>query len=50
MMPATLAAADTAAASSFSTAMDHAAQGFEALGALILVLGVLWSFVLAVDP
>jgi hypothetical protein len=34
-------------ASSFSTAMDHVAQGFEALGALILVMGVLWSFVLA---
>jgi uncharacterized membrane protein len=43
----TLAASDTAA-SSFSTAMDHVAQGFEALGALILVIGVLWSFVLAV--
>jgi uncharacterized membrane protein len=42
----TLAASDTAA-SSFSSAMDHVAQGFEALGALILVLGVLWSFVLA---
>jgi uncharacterized membrane protein len=44
----TLAASGTAAASSFSTAMDHVAQGFEALGALILVIGVLWSFVLAV--
>ncbi len=43
----TLAASDTAA-SSFNTAMDHVAQGFEALGALILVVGVLWSFVLAV--
>jgi uncharacterized membrane protein len=43
----TLAASDTAA-SSFNTAMDHVAQGFEALGALILVIGVLWSFVLAV--
>jgi uncharacterized membrane protein len=41
-----LAASDTAA-SSFSAAMDHVAQGFEALGALILVIGVLWSFVLA---
>ncbi len=28
--------------------MDHVAQGFEALGALILVVGVLWSFALAV--
>ena len=43
----TLAASETAA-SSFNTAMDHVAQGFEALGALILVIGVLWSFVLAV--
>jgi len=43
----TLAASDTAA-SSFGAAMDHVAQGFEALGALILVIGVLWSFVLAV--
>ncbi len=43
----TLATTDTAADSSFSTVMDHVAQGFEALGALILVVGVLWSFVLA---
>ena len=43
----TLAASDTAA-SSFGASMDHVAQGFEALGALILVIGVLWSFVLAV--
>jgi uncharacterized membrane protein len=43
----TLAASETAA-SSFNTVMDHVAQGFEALGALILVVGVLWSFVLAV--
>lgn len=35
-------------ASSFSTAMDQVAQGFEALGALILVVGVVWSVVLAV--
>jgi uncharacterized membrane protein len=28
--------------------MDHVAQGFEALGAAILVAGVIWSFVLAV--
>jgi uncharacterized membrane protein len=27
--------------------MDHVAQGFEALGALILIVGVLSSFVLA---
>jgi uncharacterized membrane protein len=42
-----LATSETAA-STFGTAMDHVAQGFEALGALILVIGVLWSFVLAV--
>ena len=42
-----VAAADTAT-SSFNTVMDHVAQGFEALGALILVVGVLWSFALAV--
>ena len=47
-MSTTPAASDTAAASSFSTAMDHVAQGFEALGASILVVGVVWSFVLAV--
>jgi uncharacterized membrane protein len=27
--------------------MDHVAQGFEVLGAVILVIGVVWSFVLA---
>jgi uncharacterized membrane protein len=27
--------------------MDHVAQGFEVLGAAILVVGVIWSFVLA---
>ena len=43
-----LAASETAAPSSFATVMDHVAQGFEVLGALILVVGVLWSFVLAV--
>jgi len=43
-----LAAAETAAPSSFATVMDHVAQGFEGLGALILVVGVLWSFALAV--
>jgi uncharacterized membrane protein len=44
----TLAASDTAAASSYTTVMDHIAQGFEVLGTLILAIGVLWSFVLAV--
>ena len=43
-----LAASETAAASSFGTFMDHVAQAFEGLGTLILVIGVLWSFVLAV--
>ena len=42
----TLAASETSA-STFNTVMDHVAQGFEALGTLILVVGVLWSFVLA---
>ena len=35
-------------AETFTTVMDHVAQGFEALGALILVAGTVWSFVLAV--
>ncbi len=42
-----LTSSHVAGASSFSTAMDHVAQGFEALGALILVVGVVWSLVLA---
>jgi len=33
--------------SPFTAAMEHVAQGFEALGALILVVGVIWSVVLA---
>jgi uncharacterized membrane protein len=37
-----------AVTSTFTTVMDHVAQGFEALGALILVVGVVWSLVLAV--
>jgi uncharacterized membrane protein len=41
-------AAENETAGTFTTAMDHVAQGFEALGALILVIGVLWSLVLAV--
>src|SRR3982750_3917680 len=32
----------------FSSVMNHVAQGFEALGALVLVVGVGWSLVLAV--
>jgi uncharacterized membrane protein len=41
------ASAQTEASSSFTTVMDHVAQAFEALGALILVIGVLWSIILA---
>ena len=44
----TLAAFEAPAASSFATFMDHVAQAFEVLGTLILVIGVLWAFVLAV--
>ena len=36
-----------ASAEKFTVLMDHVAQGFEALGAVILVAGVIWSFVLA---
>ena len=41
------AVAAEASAETFASAMDHVAQGFEALGAAILVVGVIWSFVLA---
>jgi uncharacterized membrane protein len=44
-----LATATEAAASSFTSVMSHVAQGFEALGAAILVVGVVWSLVLAVS-
>jgi uncharacterized membrane protein len=40
-------AAAESSANTFTTVMDHVAQGFEALGAAILVVGVIWSFVLA---
>ena len=43
-----LESAHSVGAGSFSTAMDQVARGFEALGALILVIGVVWSVVLAV--
>jgi uncharacterized membrane protein len=36
-----------ASAGTFTELMDHVARGFEALGAAILVVGVIWSFVLA---
>ena len=42
------AGAAEASAGTFTGLMDHVAQGFEALGAAILVVGVTWSFVLAV--
>ena len=35
-------------AETFTKVMDHIAQGFEALGAAVLVIGIVWSFVLAV--
>jgi uncharacterized membrane protein len=41
------AVAAEAPAETFTSVMDHVAQGFEALGAAILVVGVIWSFVLA---
>ena len=41
------AAAAEASGETFTTLMDHVAQGFEALGATILVVGVIWSFILA---
>ncbi len=43
-----LAASEATGTATFTTVMDHVAQAFEALGALILVVGVVWSFVLAV--
>jgi uncharacterized membrane protein len=47
MMLRTLAA-EAASTSTFTDVMEHVAQGFEALGAVILIVGVLWSTVLAV--
>ena len=43
-----LAASEATGTATFTTVMDHVAQAFEALGALILVVGVLWSLALAV--
>jgi uncharacterized membrane protein len=43
-----LASPPAAGPSSFTAAMEHVAQGFEALGALILVVGVIWSVVLGI--
>jgi uncharacterized membrane protein len=41
------AVAAQASGETFSELMDHVAQGFEGLGAAILVVGMIWSFVLA---
>jgi Na+/H+ antiporter NhaC len=41
------AATGEASTETFTQLMDHVAQGFEALGAAILVVGVIWSFALA---
>jgi uncharacterized membrane protein len=41
------AAAAEVPTGTFTELMDHVAQGFEALAAAILVVGVIWSFVLA---
>src|SRR5215469_3296598 len=46
-MPVLASASAEAGNSSFTTAMDHVALGFEALGAVTLVLGVVLSIVLA---
>ena len=43
-----LAGASTAEPTTFATVMDHVAQGFEGLGAAVLIVGVVWSVVLAV--
>ena len=47
MMLRTLAT-EAASTSTFTDVMEHVAQGFEALGAVILIVGVLWSIVLGV--
>jgi uncharacterized membrane protein len=47
MMSAGDLAAPAAGSEPFTGLMNHVAQGFEALGAAILVAGVIWSVVLA---
>ncbi len=47
-MTVALAAAGTTEATTFASVMDHVAQGFEGLGAAILVGGVVFSAVLAI--
>jgi uncharacterized membrane protein len=43
-----LASSAESGGTTFATVMDHVAQGFEGLGAAILIIGVVWSIVLAV--
>ena len=43
-----VAAASEGDGTSFTRAMEHVAQGFEALGAAVLVIGVVWAVTLAV--
>lgn len=43
-----LASATGSGGTTFTVLMEHVAQGFEALGAVVLVVGVVWSIVLAV--
>ncbi|MHB1433765.1 MAG: DUF1622 domain-containing protein [Streptosporangiaceae bacterium] len=43
-----LASAGADAGSTFATTMNHVAQGFEVLGAVVLVVGAVWSCVLSV--
>lgn len=45
MMP--LASGAESGGTTFAAFMDHVAQAFEALGAVVLVVGVVWSVVLA---
>jgi uncharacterized membrane protein len=42
-----LAATAAETTSSFTTSMDNVALAFEALGAAVLVIGTIWSFILA---
>ena len=49
MAAAAAAARAAEPAGSFTGLMDHVAQGFEFLGAAILVAGVVWSVILAVQ-
>ena len=48
MTAALSASAHEEATSSFTTVMNHVAQGFEALGVAVLIAGVIWSAVLAI--